>query len=330
VSARRIDVHAHFLPAGYRAVLARHELDEIAGVQVPEWSAQLHGEFARAWGIDASVVSISDPGIWFGDLGEARETARMVNEEGAALVASEPPRWGALAALPLPDVDASLTELAHAFDVLALDGVALLSNAGGVYLGDPSLSELYAELDRRSATVFVHPAVPSERPALVYPPFLFEFTFDTTRAFVNLMYLGVFENHPNIRWLFAHAGGTLPYLAFRTSLGAFNPFVAANVPQGPPAYYARAYYDTALSYARSSFASLREIAPLDHIAFGSDWPFARALFDASQTELPEWATGDVPHEGDPAPPLRDLAAGERPQVDCATAEALFPRLAALA
>jgi 6-methylsalicylate decarboxylase len=326
VTRGRIDLHTHFLPDAYRAVLTRHGQDTIAGTPVPEWSAELHEDFMGSWGVGTSVVSISDPGVYFGDAGEARETARLVNEEGAALMRANPDRWGALASLPLPDVGAALAELSHALDVLELDGVALLSNVDGVYLGDPSLADLYAELDRRAATVFVHPAVPRERPALVYPPFLFEFTFDTTRAFVNLMYLGVFENHPNVRWVFAHAGGTLPYLAFRMSLGAFNEVVAANVPDGPPSYYARAYYDTALSYAPSAVASLSEVAPLDHIAFGSDWPFARQLFEVAPSEVPEWGTDLVPRDGDPAPALHSLGAEGRRQVDRGTAEALVPRL----
>jgi predicted TIM-barrel fold metal-dependent hydrolase len=187
----RIDIHCHFLPDGYRAVLARHGLDNIAGAQVPDWSPELQEAFMRAWGIGTSVLSLSDPGVYFGDAGEARETARLVNEAGAELVAGDQARWGALATLPLPDVEAAIAELEHALDVLKLDGVGLLSNIDGVYLGDPSLADLYAELDRRGSLVFVHPAVPVERPNLVYPPFLFEFTFDTTRAFVNLMYLGV-------------------------------------------------------------------------------------------------------------------------------------------
>jgi predicted TIM-barrel fold metal-dependent hydrolase len=327
VSGVRIDVHTHFVPDGYRAVLARHGLDMIAGTPVPDWSAELHEEFMRRWGIATAVVSISDPGVYFGDTAEARETARLVNEEAAALIASGSDRWGAFASLPLPDVPAAVSELQHALDALKLDGVALLSNVDGVYLGDPALADLYAELDRRQAVVFVHPAVPVERPKLLYPPFLFEFTFDTTRAFVNLMYLGVFQNYPAIRWIFAHAGGTLPYLAFRLSLGAFNEFVAPNVPDGPPAYYARAYYDTALSYGTSALSSLREVAPLDHIAFGSDWPFARQLFEVSRSDLPQWAEGLAPCDGDPAPALGGLSSRERAQIDRGTAEALLPRLA---
>jgi 6-methylsalicylate decarboxylase len=325
----RIDVHTHFLPEQYRAALVRHGQDTIAGAQVPDWSPQLHAEFMTAWGIEMSLVSISDPGVHFGDAGEARELARLVNEEGAALIRSDPDRWGALASLPLPDMDESLAELAHALDVLELDGVTLLSSADGTYLGDPAWTDLYEELDRRSALVFVHPAVPRERPGLVYPPFLFEFTFDTTRAFVNLMYLGVFKNFPNIRWLFAHAGGTLPYLSFRMSLGAFNELVAGNVPDGPPSYYARAFYDTALSYAPSAIASLREVAALDQIAFGSDWPFARQLFEVSGADVPDWGAALVPRDGDPAPALAALSQGERAQVDRRTAETLIPRIAGL-
>ena len=323
----RIDIHAHFLPDGYREILDRHGHETIAGSPVPEWSLELHEEFMRTWQIETSVVSISDPGVYFGDGGEARETARLVNEEAAILIRTDPDRWGAFASLPLPHLEAALAELEHALDVLELDGVALLSNLDGFYLGDPSLADLYQELDRRRAIVFVHPAVPKERPGLVYPPFLFEFTFDTTRAFVNLMYLGVFKDYPNIRWVFAHRGGTIPNLAFRMSLGAFNELVAGNVPDGPPSYYARAYYDTALSYAPSAVASLREIASFDHIAFGSDWPFARQLFEVQPSKVPQWGADLVPRDGDPAPALRDLSGDERAQIDRGTAVDLFPRLA---
>jgi 6-methylsalicylate decarboxylase len=327
VTHGRIDLHTHFIPDGYRAVVARHGTDAAMGMPLPDWSQALHEEFMRAWNIETSIVSISDPGVHFGDIGETKETARLVNEQAAALVASDHDRWGAFASLPLPDVDAAIEELEHALDVLKLDGVALLSNVDGVYLGDPSLGDLYAGLDRRAAVVFVHPAVPAERPKLVYPPFLFEFPFDTTRAFVNLMYLGVFKKFPNIRWIFAHAGGALPYLGFRLSLGAFNELVAGNVPDGPPAYFARAYYDTALSYAPPALACLREVAPIDHIAFGSDFPFARALFEASASDLPDWAADLVPREGDPSPALSGLSANERAQVDRGTTTALLPRLA---
>jgi hypothetical protein len=110
------------------------------------------------------------------------------------------------------------------------------------------------------------------------------------------------------------------------SLGAFNELVAGNVPDGPPAYYARAYSDTALSIAPSALASLREVAPVDHIAFGSDWPFARQLFEVPASEVPEWGSDLVPRAGDPAPALGDLSPGDRAQVDRGTAESLLPRL----
>lgn len=138
----RIDLHTHFVPDGYRAVLARHGHDMIAGTPVPDWSAELHQEFMRRWGIATAVVSISDPGVYFGDTAEARETARVVNEEAAALIAADRVRWGAFASLPLPDVPAAAAELEHALDALKLDGVALLSNVDGIYLGDSAFADL--------------------------------------------------------------------------------------------------------------------------------------------------------------------------------------------
>src|SRR5205823_11839696 len=132
--------------------------------------------------IDAAVMSLGPPGVWFGDAGMAAELARISNEATAELVRAAPQQFAGLAALPLPDVDASLAELTHALDVLELDGVALLSNVDGIYAGDPRIEPVWTELDRRGAYVFLHPAVPPAPPALPeHPVWLYEFPFDTTR-----------------------------------------------------------------------------------------------------------------------------------------------------
>lgn len=113
---------------------------------------------------------------------------------------------------------AALDELAYALDVLRLDGVALPSNAGGTYLGDPAWNPLFDELDRRGAYVFVHPNWPPYEPPLGgYPIWLHEFPFDTTRAVVNLLYSGTLERCPNLRLQLAHLGGTVPFIAHRVA-----------------------------------------------------------------------------------------------------------------
>src|SRR5262249_1784619 len=146
----------------------------------------------------------------------------------------------ALATLPLPDVDASIAELAHALDVLGLDGVYLPSNAGGTYLGEPALAPLLDELDRRGSYVLLHPSFPPYEAPLEWPVGLVELPFETTRAFVQLLYSGAFDRCPGIRFQLAHLGGTVPFLADRIgSLVTRVPSFRAAIADEPLAYLAR-------------------------------------------------------------------------------------------
>jgi predicted TIM-barrel fold metal-dependent hydrolase len=172
-------------------------------------------------------------------------------------------------------VNAALIELEYALDTLKLDGVTLLASIGKQYLGDTAFDALFDELNRRQTTVFVHPAVPpgSDVPELILPPSIVEFTFDTTRAIVNLLYSGTLERYPAVRFIFPHAGGTVPYLTWRIALGEWLPGLRENVPQGVITYLQRLYYDTALSTTSYTLRSFQELADTSHILFGSDYPF---------------------------------------------------------
>lgn len=180
----RIDMHSHFLPPRYRESLLAHGHFFIGGYPLPEWSPEAAIAFMDAWGIQAQVLSVSDPAVAFVRGTEANDLARYCNDYAADLTARKGDRFGAFATLPMPDVLASIRELDHAFDDLGLDGVTLLSAYDGVYLGDPRFEPLMAELNRRKAYVFIHPAsIPADaKPELPLPDFLAEFTFDTTRA----------------------------------------------------------------------------------------------------------------------------------------------------
>lgn len=301
----RIDAHAHVLPPAY--------LEALGGV--PVLPAPLDGLEAMmdAYGIDAAIVSTGPPGAFLGDAGQARELARAANEGIADVVRAQPRRFAGLALLPLPDVDAALSELAHALDALELDGVMLLSNVGGTYLGDPAWEPVLAELDRRGAYVFVHPTFPPHALPLEHPVWLYEFPFDTVRAIVNLIYSGALERHSRIRFQFAHLGGAAPFIADRiASLAARVPEAASAAPSGALEYLRRLYYDTGLSNHPPGLAATREVTALEHIVFGTDWPYAA---------LP-------PGGGDPAPGLEVLGGRGRALVEAENVAALVPRLAA--
>ena len=181
--ARTIDVHQHFLPDFFWRE-TNEGAKPVGGIMPPPWTESTALAFMDDAGIDVAVLSISTPGVHVGDDTRARALARRCNEFAAQLVQSRPDRFGSFASLPLPDVDGALEELSYALDVLKLDGVLLFSNVQGMYLGDSRLEPVFAELDRRGATVFVHPN-PSPDPVahrLGLPDSLIDFTADTTRA----------------------------------------------------------------------------------------------------------------------------------------------------
>lgn len=291
----RIDMHAHFLPPEYRAALLAHGYLTIGGYPTPQWSPELALEFMGRYGIAAQVLSISDPGVSFLRGAEARALARYCNEYAAGLFTSRPGRFGALAVLPMPDVAASVAELEYALGTLRLDGVVLLSAYDGVYLGDPRYEALMAALNRRGAYVFVHPAsIPADnKPELPLPDFLYEFTFDTTRAATQMMYLGVLRRYPRIRFQLAHAGGTLPFLSYR--LGVLSKTALGSLPAGAPtpsaldiaALVKLFYYDTALSPSRAAMGAVLAAGQQSRVVFGSDWPFSALTLTGAGDPQPE-------------------------------------------
>ena len=318
VDPHRIDVHHHLIPTVYADALTERGISEVAGRELPAWSPRLSLDVMDRHGIETAVLSVSAPGVHFGDDRAARDLARRSNEATAEIVAAHPSRFGSFASLPLPDLDGALDEAAYALDSLGADGVVLLSSHhDGSYLGDPRFDELLAELDRRRAVVFVHPAIPTiaARIPLEVPVFAMEFTFDTTRAVFNLAYTGALERHPNIRFIAAHAGGTVPYLVARFDLLWFqDPDLVERAPQGGTAYLAKLFYDTALSANPHALRSLTELVGPDHIVFGSDFPFAPELATTMQV------SGLREYDG--------LTPDELHQVERGTARTLLPSLGA--
>src|SRR5580698_2532325 len=216
---RTIDVHHHILPDFFwRETNDAHS--PVGGIAPPPWDADLMLSFMDEAGIDVAVTPISTPGVHVGDDARARSLARRCNEFSARLIQAHPKRFGGFAALPLPDVDGALDELAYALDDLRLDGVVLFSNARGIYLGDPRFTPLFDELQRRAAVVFVHPN-PSPDPsahALGLPDSLIDYPADTTRDIARLHYSNTLARTPDVKYVLAHAGGTVPYLAGRFAI----------------------------------------------------------------------------------------------------------------
>ncbi|MGU7783191.1 2-hydroxy-1-naphthoic acid nonoxidative decarboxylase [Burkholderia sp. PU8-34] len=306
----RIDVHQHVVPPFWADALPAHGGDP-SGWGMPVWNPELARDFMDSLQIQTGVLSLTAPGVQ-GWNGQAKlDMARKVNEYAAGLVAKWPTRFGHFATLPLPDADGALAEIGHAFDVLNADGVVLLSNYGGVYLGDPAFEPVWAELDRRHAVVFIHPAKPAIDGLPGMPGPLLDYPFDTTRAALQLVLNGVIARHPNVRIILSHAGGFLPYAAYR--FAEIAPGVRDDVPprDGLLDLMRTFYFDTALS-SPSALPSLTAFAKPGHVLYGSDFPYAPTAVSTSFT-----AAQDA---------YDALGADQHASINHGNALALFPRL----
>jgi aminocarboxymuconate-semialdehyde decarboxylase len=272
-----IDVHHHILPDVFWR--ATNDADSpVGGIMPAPWSKESALSYMDDAGIDVAITSISTPGVHMGDDAAARDLARRVNELSAELIQERPDRFGGFAALPLPDVDGALRALEYGLDVLKLDGVVLFSNARGIYLGASGFKPLFDELERRGAVVFVHPTLSPDPAArrLGLPDTLIDFTADTTRAVAQLHYGNTFARTPNVKYIFAHAGGTIPYLATRFSIIDEMNVIPGAEERGTAAdTLRRRYWDTAVSWRPPILRMLRSVAGMGQVLFGSDYPYLR-------------------------------------------------------
>jgi len=309
----RIDVHHHILPPPYM-LRAR---DRILAISDRDHSALLDWTPARAVeemdknGIATAMTSLGLPGVWFAGAKTARSLARACNEYAARMVKDYPGRFGMFAALPLPDREGSLREIAYALDELKADGVALVSSYENEWPGDARFAPVFEELNRRKAVVFIHPAAPGCCDHLMpgIPASTIEFLFDTTRAITSLLVNGTLSRFPDIRFIFCHAGGAMPVLAARTN--AFvqrHREIADRMPNGVSYELKKLYYEVANSTNPSSMSALMNLVPTSQMLFGSDFPYVPAAVTANGLD----------HFG--------LSPGGLQAVNRENAAGLFPRL----
>ncbi|MBZ5576608.1 MAG: amidohydrolase [Acidobacteriia bacterium] len=270
---QRIDVHHHLSPPTYltelRSTLSRATL---------EWTPAKALEDMDRAGVTTALTSITTPGLWHGNDAAARRLARESNEYAARLAADHPGRFGLFVALSMPDLEGSLREVEYGLDTLKADGVGLITSYGDKWLGDPAWGPLYEELNRRKALVYTHPTaanccrnlIPDVSDASI------EYGTDTTRAIARWVFGGAAARYPDVRLIFSHAGGTMPFLSERFINLAKTPAMAPQFPQGFLPVAQKFYYDTAQSSNPPAMAALRKVIPLSQIVFGTDYPFRTA------------------------------------------------------
>jgi predicted TIM-barrel fold metal-dependent hydrolase len=311
-AARRIDVHFHLIPPFYSDAVYAEGRGPAIG-KYPDWTPALALDVMDAHGVEVALTSLAQPGVGFGTQESAQLLARRCNEYAAELVARWPRRFGAFVTVPMWSTQGALDEIAHCLDALAFDGVSLFASYGGKFLGDPAFDPVLEMLNERAAVVFVHPGLhpSSQGLALAWPGFVMEYLFDTTRAVVNLVFSGAIKRFPRVRFILPHAGGLVPYFAWRLSV---SPMIDQRLPQLSRdqiyAGLAHFWYDNALAPGEQTFGALDHVARPERIVFGTDYPFAnpRVIAEAVRT-----------HESGFLPDARRAA------IDRGNALALFPK-----
>jgi len=313
-SPRRIDVHFHLIPPFYSESVYEAGRGPAIG-KYPDWTPELALALMDRHGIEVALTSLAQPGVGFGAQDSAHKLARRCNDYAAELVARWPRRFGAFATVPMWTTDGALAEIAYCLDTLKFDGVSVFASYEERFLGDRWFDPVFEALNARAAVVFVHPGLhPSSKGlALPWPGFMMEYLFDTTRAVVNLIFSGAIARFPHIQFILPHAGGLVPYFAWRL---AVSPMIDKRLPQLSReevfAGLAHFWYDNALSPGEQTFGSLDHVARPERVVFGTDYPFAnpRVIAEAVTT-----------HESG------FLSDAKRAAIDRGNALALFPKYA---
>ena len=272
-----IDVHHHFVPPFYVSE-HREQIAAAAGGRTHpaylSWTVEQAIEAMDKNGVAIAVLSLTTPGVWFGDAKRAADTARRVNDYAAELISKYPGRFGLFAVVPLPDTESSLREIEYAFSSLKADGIGLMTSYDDKWLGDPRYEPVLEELNRRKAVVFVHPTTGLCCRTLLpdVNPIMLEIPQDTTRAVTNLLFSGTFTKLRDIRFIFSHAGGGVPMMVDR--MHQYGPRDAGEkLPNGIEYELRRLYYDIAGTAYRPAIAALTSLIPASQILFGIDHPF---------------------------------------------------------
>lgn len=293
---RGIDIHHHLLPPFFVDILEKYGHPASAKARALAWSPEKSLDMMDSVGIQTAIISLSLPDASFHGMAEPAALARQVNEYAARLISDHPGRFGAFASLPMLDVQRAMEEVIYALDILKLDGVMLLSNVRGRYLGDAVFAPLFTELNRRNAIVFMHP---NQAPSPGFNEYV-EFPHEITRALASLTESGGIERHRSIRYILAYGGGTVPFIASRVTVvgmvQAFN-----NIFKIMLSYIKRVRtlrrmnYDLTASTDAFTWQAIRGHARPAHILMGSNYPWTPpGMYARQRMELRTFEGLDMP------------------------------------
>ncbi len=272
--AGRIDVHNHYGSPALTAAVGEKRLGAAVAGCTPE-KALADGDGA---GVSTGLLSIAPQGDPFGDPATAARLARDCNEYAAKVAADHPGRFGVFGMTPMPNIDGTLKEIEYALDTLKADGIGFFTSYGDKWLGDAAFNPVFEELNRRKTLVYTHPITANCCKNLI--PNLgdgaIEWGTDTTRAVANMIFNGAQARYPNVRMIFSHGGGTMPFLVERFANMAKGAQYASKFPDGFAGAAAKYFYDTAQVANPAAMSALSKVVPISSIVFGTDFPFRKA------------------------------------------------------
>jgi predicted TIM-barrel fold metal-dependent hydrolase len=265
-----IDVHHHVAsPLWLASGGTPDEARVFNGWSIPKTLAEMDST-----GVSTAYVSFTVPGHRFDDPASARRWARDCNDYMASLRVQHPGRFGFFALVPMPTIADTLAEIAYCYDTLKADGIGFFTSYGEKRLGNTDFDPVFAELNRRKAVVFVHPSVgpccATTQPLLTTA--LIEYGTDTTRSIAEYIFNRGTQKFPDVKMIWSHAGGTMPYLVTRFQEDG-GPKLQSNVPNGFIAEARKCFYDTAQIPSRGVMLALNAIVPASQILFGTDYPY---------------------------------------------------------
>ena len=273
----RIDVHHHISPPTWLDNLKRVNM---ANPPLANWSVQKTLDDMDKGGVATAITSPTSPQTKPFSKEEAARLARESNDYAKKLMSDHPGRFGVFAMLPLPHVDESLKEIEYAFDTLKVDGIGMMTSYGDKWLGYAEFEPVWAELNRRKATVYTHPTDANCCINLVQgiAGSSIEWGTDTTRTIVSLIFSGTSQKYKDINFIFSHGGGALTSFAerFLVQMVSTPPYQGKFTRETVDGELRRFHYDTAQVSNPITMAALVKLVPISQIVYGTDFPYRTA------------------------------------------------------
>ncbi len=286
-----IDVHSHIITPGFLSALRQENRLMDEGFPLPNYDVEEHLRWMDEAGVRASVLTLAAPQP------SSPTVIRQTNEAAALLKREHPGRFLFCAALPLPDVEASIREAVFALDTLKADGIKLATNVARQYLGSPELDTLFSVLNDRHAVIILHPHRPDPVNGQVTrqtPLAMQEYLSETTRAVANMITRNVLARYPRVKVVVPHSGAYLPLAVPR--MRSLAPVMQANQMVGPidwDANLSALYYDLAGAHSPEAIRMLLTITTPDHLLYGSDYPYvAPAVLTRSLDRMRQYLTDE--------------------------------------